>query len=572
MPYIPQKFDRNQMMITTFDSLVDEHSTARVIDCFVEHVDLAAMGFTNTDPSDEGRPCYPATCYVKLYLYGYRNDIRSSRKLEKACKVNIEVMWLMGGLTPDFRSISDFRKDNIKCLKKLFHEFVRRVTADVKTGVVSVDGSKIKAWNSKDNNFIITKLDDRIQWLEAHTDEYLRLLEVADKAEAVEEGTLTREQLEEKLEEARERLERYKNYRDIMEKENLTQLSLTDPDCRLMKNKNGMDTSYNVQTAVDSETHFMLDYQATNQVTDHGLLTSTLQDIKQSKGDEILESVADKGYQKAEDIIGCLERGIIPHVILPDGTDTYELELDYTEADHDVTSNDPNELKKSLHAGDIPDVYKGVIEKAEVVEVRHLVHDDEEEPLKSPYASTEEMIVRAAEGYFVRDPEADRVFCPAGATLRRKCIKPNGNTRYANKAACKKCPYRNRCTTASIQWKEIDFNKDTLEKPARWWNPSGPDDGPGGKTSKKKRGRYEKKKIVRIVFRPNRQLMELRKCTSEHPFGTIKRWHHSGYFLLKWLWKVDGEFALMATGYNISRAENLFTFNELMEKVSKPAA
>ena len=572
MPFISPKINRNQMMMTDFDSLIDPHSTARIIDYFIDNVDLEVMGFTNTTAKDEGRPCYPASSYMKLYLYGYRNDIRSSRKLEAACKVNIEVMWLMQGLTPDFRSISDFRKDNIRCMKKLFHEFTKRVTADVKTGAVSIDGSKFKAWNSKDRNFTITKLDDRIKWLEDHTEEYLRLIEIADENEEVNERSFTKEELDEKLREAQERLERYRGYRDLMEKENLSQLSLTDPDCRLMKDKNGTNTAYNVQAAVDTETHLLLDYQTTNQVTDHGLIASTLEGVKQQKSDDILHSIADKGYQQPDDLIKCLEKGIVPNVVLPDGRDAYELELDYEETEHDISSTDPKELKKSLHAGDIPQVYQGIIEKAEILEVRHLVKDGEGKSIESPYGTTEEMISRAKEGYFVRDPEADKVYCPAGATLRKKCIKSNGNTRYANKAACKKCPYRNRCVSASAQWKEIDFNKDTLEKPARWWNPNGPDGGDKAPKLKGTIGHYEKKKIVRITFRPDRQLMDLRKCTSEHPFGTMKRWHHSGYFLLKWKWKVDGEFALIGTGYNLSRAENMFTFDELMKKVAQKAS
>lgn len=282
MPFISPKINRNQMMMTDFDSLIDPQSNARIIDYFIDNVDLEVMGFTNTTAKDEGRPCYPASSYMKLYLYGYRNDIRSSRKLEAACKVNIEVMWLMQGLTPDFRSISDFRKDNIRCMKKLFHEFTKRVTADVKTGAVSIDGSKFKAWNSKDRNFTITKLDDRIKWLEDHTEEYLRLIETVDENEEVNERSFTKEELDEKLREAQERLERYRGYRDLMEKENLSQLSLTDPDCRLMKDKNGTNTAYNVQAAVDTETHLLLDYQTTNQVTDHGLIASTLRSTRVS--------------------------------------------------------------------------------------------------------------------------------------------------------------------------------------------------------------------------------------------------------------------------------------------------
>lgn len=569
MPYVVKPIDRNQVTMNTLDAMVEWDSIARVIDCFVDHLDLKELGFEKTKPSLEGRPCYDPQSLLKLYLYGYRKTIRSSRKLAAACITNIEVMWMLGGLRPDFRTISDFRKDNIDNLKGVFKEFLRRVTVDLETGYVSIDGSKFKAWNGKDRNFTIMKLDDRIKWLEDHTQEYLRLIDEADGEEEAASGTLTKEDLEAKLQEYQERLERYRSYRELMERENLTQISLTDADARLMKNKNGMDVSYNIQTAVDSETHLIMDYQETNQVTDHGLLVSTMEGIRQESEGEIVEVIADKGYDKAEDMIDCLEQGIIPNVILPDGQDTYELEIDYREiADPDSASTEAEDLKNCLHAGVIPDAYEGIIEDMEVVEVRRKVLNEPEQEVKSPYGTEEEMKDRAAEGYFVRDPERDLVYCPGGETLRKKCIKKNGVTRYANKQACQRCPYRDRCINGKgiTRWKELDFSKDCLEKKAKWWNPDEPDDhGSSGRT--KPKGHFEKKKVVRFKLRPDRSKMEKRMCTSEHPFGTIKRTLDAGYFLLKSLRKIGGEFSLMATGYNLSRAENLFSFDQLMELV-----
>ena len=569
MPYVVKPIDRNQVTMNTLDAMVEWDSIARVIDCFVDHLDLKELGFEKTKPSFEGRPCYDPQSLLKLYLYGYRKTIRSSRKLAAACITNIEVMWMLGGLRPDFRTISDFRKDNIDNLKGVFKEFLRRVTVDLETGYVSIDGSKFKAWNGKDRNFTIMKLDDRIKWLEDHTQEYLRLIDEADGEEEAASGTLTKEDLEAKLQEYQERLERYRSYRELMERENLTQISLTDADARLMKNKNVMDVSYNIQTAVDSETHLIKDYQETNQVTDHGLLVSTMEGIRQESEGEIVEVIADKGYDKAEDMIDCLEQGIIPNVILPDGQDTYELEIDYREiADPDSASTEAEDLKNCLHAGVIPDAYEGIIEDMEVVEVRRKVLNEPEQEVKSPYGTEEEMKDRAAEGYFVRDPERDLVYCPGVETLRKKCIKKNGVTRYANKQACQRCPYRDKCINGKgiTRWKELDFSKDCLEKKAKWWNPDEPDDhGSSGRT--KPKGHFEKKKVVRFKLRPDRSKMEKRMCTSEHPFGTIKRTLDAGYFLLKSLRKIGGEFSLMATGYNLSRAENLFSFDQLMELV-----
>lgn len=569
MPYIVKPIDRNQVTLRTLDSMVEWDSIARVIDCFVDCQDLTELGFERTEPSFEGRPCYDPQSMLKLYLYGYRKNIRSSRKLAAACVTNIEVMWMLGGLRPDFRTVSDFRKDNADNLKGVFKEFLKRVTVDLKTGFVSVDGSKFKAWNGKDRNFTIMKLDDRIKWLEDHTLEYLRLIDETDKEEEAANGTLTKEELEAKLQEAEDRLGRYRSYREIMEKENLTQISLTDADSRLMKNKNGMDVSYNVQTAVDSETHLMMDYLVTNQATDHGLLAPTVKKIKQETEKVIVEVVADKGYKQDEDMIACLENGIIPHIILPDGQDEYELEIEYEEANElAISDTGVSEIKKCLHAGIIPAVYEDVIEDIEVVEVRRKVFDETEEKAESPYSNVEEMKSRAGEGYYVRDPERDLVYCPGGETLRRKCIKKNGSTRYANKQACNRCPYRDKCVAGKgiTRWKEMDFSKDSLEKKAKWWNQDGPEN-PNKPGKKKTKGHFEKKKVVRFKLKPDREKMNQRMSISEHPFGTIKRAMGAAYFLLKSKRKVRGEFALMATVYNLSRAENMFTFDELMALV-----
>lgn len=541
MPYINKPIDRNQVMITTFDELVAPDSTARIINYFIDNVDLGGMGFKNTTPAAEGRPSFPPSNMAKLYLYGYRNKIRSSRKLERACEVNIEAIWLMEGLTPDFRVISDFRKDNIDCMKKLYHEFTKRVTVDIETGDVSIDGSKFKAWNSKDRNFTVHKLEERMEWIEDHTTEYMRLIEIADADEDAVEGEFSREELEKKVNELQERLEKYRGYRELMIKEGLSQLSLTDKDCRLMKNKNGMDTAYNVQTAVDTETHIMLDYNMTNANTDHGQLAPAMEYLKEQNPDEVMNVVADKGYHRDVDYVECLEKGIIP------------------------------------------DAYRGSIEEMEVVEVRRKPDEAKKNPEPRESARpAEEMKGRAREGYFVRNPETDCVYCPGGATLYRKSIKKNGDTRYCNKKLCRQCPYKDKCVTSTkYPWKEIDFSKDCLEKKAKWWegNEPGPDDDGGEKPEdeardkKKEPGfRYEKRKVVRFKLRPNREKMDKRKCTSEHPFGTIKRWHDSGYFLLKGMRKVDGEFALFGAAYNLSRAENMFTFEELMERVGRKAA
>ena len=564
MPYV-STFNRNQMMMCSWDSFVDPESIARLIDAFVNSLDLTK--YEVKEAAKEGRPAYDPKGMYKLYIYGNRKGIRSSRKLAESCKVNLEVKWMLGGVEPDFRTISDFRKDNIDSLKDIFHEFNRRISGAVEWGFSSVDGSKFLANNSKDSNFTKNKLDDRIKWLNAHTDEYLRILKEMDEQEELEEipEKLTREVVEAKLKEAQERLARYESYQKLMEETGASQLSLTDADARLMKNKNGFAVAYNPQTAVDSETHLIRNFKMTNQVTDHGMLNPTMEEIREETQDEILEVVADKGYENEEDMIKCLENGMIPHVILDDGKDGYELEISYEEAEADITSTKPEELKKSLHAGKIPEAYKDVISDMEVKEVRRKVKEDLADIEKSEaiYGTPEEMLVRAKEGYFVRDPERNLVYCPEGEVLRQKCIKKNGNIRYANKNACKHCGNRNKCYKGKGEWKEIDFTNDTLEKPCKeWLKAEGKDCATAKQTVE---GHFEKVKVAKFFLKPSIEKMSQRMCLSEHPFGTIKRAMGATYFLLKGLRKVTGEFALFCLGYNMERAKNLLGFEKMMQ-------
>lgn len=379
MSYMPT-FDHNQMMFCSWDAMVDAESIARIIDAFVDSLDLEEIGIRERKDREEGRTSYDPRGMLKLYIYGSRKGIRSSRKLAENCRINLEVKWMVGGVEPDFRTISDFRKDNIDSMKKIFHEFNRRICSVVEWGFTSVDGSKFQACNGKDRNFTKNKLDDRIKWLDAHTEEYLRILEEMDEEESREEaGSISREEVEEKLKKARERLERYESYQKVMEETGVSQLSLTDPDAKLMKNKNGFAVAYNPQTAVDSETHLIRDFEMTNQVTDHGLLNPTMRGIRAETEGEIPETVADKGCENTDDMLNCLENGIIPHVITADGKEGYELEIPYEETDADVSSTNPEELKKCLHAGKVPEAYRGVISKMEVKEVRRKVAEESEE-------------------------------------------------------------------------------------------------------------------------------------------------------------------------------------------------
>ncbi len=561
MPYV-SGFDREQLMYCSWDTFVDKESIARLIDAFVNSLELEKYGVKMA--ATEGRPSYDPKSLYKLYIYGSRKGIRSSRKLAESCRVNIEVRWMTDGIEPDFRTVSDFRKNNIDSLKEIFHEFNHRISKAVEWGFSSVDGSKIQANNSKDNNFTKNKLDDRIKWLDGHTNEYLRILNEMDEQEDQDEipEKLTMEVIEAKLRETLERLARYEGCQKLMEERGISQLSLTDEDAKLMKNKNGFTVSYNPQTVVDSETHLIRDFQMTNHVTDHGLLESTMEGIKETEEARIIEVVADRGYEDTEDMVKCLEKGIIPHVITDNGKDGYEIRIPYEEAETDVESTEPEELKKCLHAGGLPEAYKEVIEDMRVEETRRKVVDGRE-TTASVYRTQEKMQEKAKKGYFVRDPERNQVYCPTGEILRQKCIKKNGNIRYANKNACKHCKNRNKCYKGKNEWKEIDFTKDQLQKPCKDWlkeNGKEPEE-----TKTKETWHYEKVKVVKFILKPDRKKTSQRMCLSEHPFGTIKRAMGATYFLLKGLRKVAGEFALFCLGYNLERAKNLLGFQKMME-------
>ena len=566
MPYV-SGFDRNQLMCCSWDAFVDKESIARIIDVFVEHLDIEKYGVRPV--AAEGRPSYDPKSLYKIYIYGSRKGIRSSRKLAESCKVNLEVKWMTGGVEPDFRTIADFRKNNIDSLKEIFYEFNRRISGAVEWGFSSVDGTKIQANNAKDNNFTKNKLDDRIKWLNGHTDEYLRILNEMDKQEEGDPEELTREIVEARLKEAQERLARYEGYQKLMEESGASQLSITDADAKLMKNKNGFLVAYNAQTAVDSETHLIRDFQMTNQVTDHGLLGSSMEEIKETDGKKIVEAVADKGYESVEDMVSCLEAGIIPHVIPGDGKDGYEIEIPYEEAESDLSSTEPEDLTKALHSGQIPEAYAEVIQEMKVETVRRKVEDEKEENRENSrvYGSPEEMQEKAQEGYFVRDPERNLVYCPGGEILRQKSIKKNGNIRYANKNACKHCPNRNKCYKGKGEWKEIDFTKDQLIKPCRDWLRAEGTEPEETRTESK--WHYEQRKVVKFFLKPDREKMSQRMCLSEHPFGTIKRAMGASYFLLRGIRKVAGEFALFCLGYNLERAKNLLGFQKMMELMEK---
>ena len=549
--------DRRQKVLfpDCIDDYVGQDAPVRLMDAFIDRLDMEKLGFQRFVPADTGAPGYDPRDLMKLYVYGYYYEVRSSRKLARQCSVNIEVMWLLSKLTPDFRTIADFRKDNKEAIEKTFREFNRFCYGEslFSKNFVSIDGSKFKAVNAKDRSFTLNKLDDRIARLDQHITRYMEEL---DEYDAEEERKQSRGELEYKLEVCRNRKERYEGYREQLERNGEKQISLTDPDARLLKANEGFCVGYNTQVAIDAGSHMIAGFQMTNSSTDHGQITSVAGDVKEEYGVDILEATADKGYECPEDHANALASGIVPNVIQRDGGYTEEVKFDYNEAeitDEQRASTRPEDLKACLEAGVVPDVYKGILTDVRICDVKAFQPETTDAEVLN--MSDEQMREKAAEGLFVRDAERNLVYCPEGKILRQKTIKRNGMIRYCNKSACKNC--KNKCTAANF--KETDFNKDTLIIMARLYRPK---EGVSKKEQSKGKpqvrcGKTLMRKIVSYVLQLDENKMNQRKCLSEHPFGTLKRSLGQYYFLLKGFAKVTAEMALFCLSYNMRRAINI---------------
>lgn len=311
---------QNLLFPESLEEYVEKESPVRLFDAFVESLDFKSLEFERETPRAEGRPGYNPRDLMRLYIYSYYYRLRSSRQIARECKVNLEIMWLIGKLRPDFRTIANFRKDNKTAIRKVFKGFNRfyyKMDLFSHDGI-SIDGSKFKAVNAKDNNFTQSKLDDRLERIDGHIKEYLSELDAADldDRQAEESGR--------KLSGYRERKEKYENIQKRMTDENVCQISLTDSESKLMKMNEGFGVCYNTQTAVDTGSHLIADFEVTDRATDHGQITKLAKKVKEDFREfqeaeeknphEIIETIADKGYQDTKDMAEALCEGIIPNV------------------------------------------------------------------------------------------------------------------------------------------------------------------------------------------------------------------------------------------------------------------
>lgn len=414
-----QRYDkgegREQVKVVSLEELIDQDNPVRVIDAFVDSRDMIKLGFKYAETKETGRKPKDPSDMCKLYIYCYYYGIRSSRKIEKECTKNIEIMWLTDNIKPHNKTISDFRKDNKEIVEKLLTEF--NMICDM-LGLIGkemsvVDGSKFRASNSRRRNLTKNKVKKMIKHHEESVQEYLELLEENDKE--IQEQSLkikTKEELQEKLNQAQKRIEELLETAEEIEKNG--NISLTDKDSKHMSvSNNGTDISHNVQVAVDSKHHLVVAVDVTSSPVDHGQLynmsalaakefgielkeiaeetksgneikkDNTVGDNEKTNSEYLMTVLADKGYYQYEDLKKCLDAGILP--IVP-------------------------KQKNSTKTGN----EKYIIDN------------------------------------FIYDRNNDTYICPENQILINVSRKDSKEYSYKNKAACMKCPQREQCTTNAI--------------------------------------------------------------------------------------------------------------------------
>jgi len=467
--------DRTQAVLLpeVLDDYVTAANPVRFLDAFVAQLDLATLGFQRAVPAETGRPGYDPGDLLRLYLYGYLHRIRSSRRLEQETHRNVELMWLLGRLTPDFKTIADFRRDHPQALTGVCREFIllcRRL--DLFGGeLLAIDGSKFRAVNARDRSYTPARLATLQRDIDRTIARYVRALERQDEAEAGTEGP-SADGLREKIAVLQQRQARYEALRQELAASGETALSLTDPDSRPMLSGGRIEVCYNVQTAVDAKHKLIVAETVTNAAGDRDQLSPLATAAQEVLGGAPV-IVADQGYYHGAEIKTCVEAGLTPLVPRP------------------LTSAN---------------------------EARGLFTKDD----------------------FVYHPAADGYRCPAGELLiyRSTTVELGRTIKNYRTRACGRCALKPRCTR----------NQDG-RKITRWVD------------------EHLLEAMARRL-RGARDLFAQRKALSEHPFGTMKRGMDQGYFLLKGLRKVRGEFSLTTLASNLKRVINLLGVPRLLEALA----
>lgn len=524
------------------EDYISEDSPVRIIDAFVDGLDIS--GFKHCKPNDTGRPAYDPRDLLKLYIYGYFNRIRSSRKLMEECRRNVELFFLLNRLNPDFRTIADFRKNNAKALKKVFGEFVK---VCIKLGLyrkelLSVDGSKFRAVNSKDNCYNAEILHKKLARINEHIIKYLSQMDENDNSET-DSSALTAEEIKQAVTSLRQRKEKYEGFLKQLDESGDTQILTTDPEAHRMHSKDGFHCCYNVQTAVDGGSHLIAGYEVTNHNTDQGLLNETATIAKEALNTDIIEVVADKGYESRSDILNCIYNGTIPNVDMKYDKKERVFDIEYEEntiTDKERISTKSEDIQKCIKAGVLPECYKGSVISVELQEENEI-------------------------SCFTRNSD-ETVTCPMGNVFHK--IKQRGNyTIYANKDACRQCLHK---CTRSRGHKTVSFAPGTKAVPVKMYGSAKykcqklpPELVLYNSFHRKDKGN----KKVLLTVKPDKEKLKERMCLSEHPFGTVKWYNGAHYLLCKGKEKASAELGLSFLAYNLKRAIKIAGFDKLLAAV-----
>jgi len=311
-------FDRQQAVLIpeTIDQLIDKNNSIRFIDTFVNSLDVVDFGFRDVSFNTNGRPPFHPKDLLKLYIYGYLNRIRSSRALERECKRNIELIWLIKGLVPDHNTISNFRRDNPQAIKKVFRATVKLAkNLDLIGGILLAgDGTKLRAQNSKKNNYNQKKIDRHLAYIEKKLSEYCKALEIAD-------GDIKKE-LTAKIAKQKKHKAQYKSIEKQLKDTGEKQVSTADPESRQLVIRGVVtEVCYNIQSTVDAKNNLPIDYQVTNK-NDKRAMTSMVENAIEIIGNNTFDVVFDKGYYTAEEIHKTQQLGVTTHVCVPNPAST----------------------------------------------------------------------------------------------------------------------------------------------------------------------------------------------------------------------------------------------------------
>ena len=539
-----QERRQQQLFCESIEELISQDNPVRILDAFVDSLDLVMLGIDKPCPASMGRPGYDPRILLKLYLYGYFNKIRSSRKLMIEATRNVELFFLINRLTPDFRTIADFRKNNAVALHHMFLTF-SQVCLELglyKKTLAAIDGSKFRAQNSKKNAYNQKTLREKLERIDKNIQSYLEVMDSNDAAET-DQPSFTETEIQNKLEQLKQRQEKYQGLLQELAETKETQILTTDPEARVMQSKDGYHCCYNVQTVTD-ESHLIVDYAVTNHGTDQGLLKQMADQARQVLKVPTLDVIADRGYESRQDIENCFLDGIIPNVVMKYDRSQRVYNLEYQKAEITETlrhSTDPQDIRTCLHAGVLPACYEQSSLKVEIQTRQQL-------------------------SCFTKNSD-ESVTCPMGRKLA-KVRGRRGSTIYRSNEACREC--LNRCTS-SRQAKEVSFGPNTQYVPVLMYGsthhpvnaiPEGIDPHPYNHSLDRKN--FVDQKVV-VTLSADESKMKKRMSLVEHPFGTIKWYHGAHYVLCRGIKKATAEIGMSMLVYNLRRAIKLAGFERLLE-------